>query len=184
MFCNALIEDESEEIPYKKRYAHKNCFNSYLHATTTVAKEKQEKKHKPTKNVTTTNAIKKPVSEEEYQHKQEYLNLVKELLGTDEIPVQIFALTNNYMERYGLSYEDMSIALDYWYKIKGNTYQEGNLIGIVPYIVSDAKKFFQGLENTIKANTEMDTDGFYSKRVVHIEKPKGKENTLIDIANI
>lgn len=185
VFCNTPIEDVADEIPYKKRFAHRNCYNSFLKATTTVAREKQiDKKQKNPKKPTATTAIKKPVSEEEYQEKREYVSLVKELIGADEIPVQIFAITNNYMERYGLTYHDMTLALEYWYKVKGNTYQEGNLVGIVPYVIDDAKKFFKNLNATMNRNAELDTSDFYTKRTVRIEKPQGREVPLIDIANI
>lgn len=185
VFCNTPIEDVADEIPYKKRFAHRNCYNSFLKATTTVAREKQtDKKQKTPKRTTATTAIKKPVSEEEYQEKREYVSLVKELIGADEIPVQIFAITNNYMERYGLTYHDMTIALEYWYKVKGNVYQEGNLVGIVPYIIDDAKKFFKNLNATMNKNAELDTSNFYAKHTVKIEKPQGREIPLIDIANI
>ena len=41
--CGKWIEDNNESVPYKKRYAHLNCFNVAMKVVTTEKKPKSTK---------------------------------------------------------------------------------------------------------------------------------------------
>lgn len=60
---------------------------------------------------------------------------------------KILSQVSSFREKYGYSYEDMLIALQYQYEIvKADIKGANEGIGIVPYVMDEAKEFFKNFE--------------------------------------
>ena len=191
IFCHKKIEDDNDKVAYKNRYAHRNCYYSFVQETTNSSIETQEKKKRGRKkkaDIESSNAkiqtVSKALSNEEIDGEKQFITYMKTLLGTNKLPVQSVALAKNYIKTYQFTYDGIVQALRYWYEDKGNNCSGNNPIGIVPYIYNDAQKYFQDLAQVQKTNAEIDTSGFYQKTQVYISKPRGHATPLIDIESI
>lgn len=146
VICGEYIENNDESVPYKKRYAHINCFNVAMKIVTT------DKNKKTTAN-TTASPKKKPqkelkegLTEEEYQDKTKLCDYIREKTKND-LTVKIYKLIDDYKKKYKLTYKDMYMTLYWYFSIEGNPI-EGDMVGIIPYTYDEAKRNMQKLQET------------------------------------
>lgn len=146
VICGEYIENNDESVPYKKRYAHVNCFNVAMKIVTT------DKNKKTTAN-TTASPKKKPqkelkegLTEEEYQDKTKLCDYIKEKTQND-LTVKIYKLIDDYKKKYKLTYKDMYMTLYWYFSIRGNPIG-GDMVGIIPYTYDEAKRNMQKLQET------------------------------------
>ena len=134
VICNEPIVDE-DGVPYKGRYAHKKCFNI---AIKTLQKDKTEQidkvatKKKVGRKARPQAELKEALSEEEYAKKQQYYKYLRSLIEGEELSTKVYALTEDYIKRYGFTYESMYKTLVYLHEIIEKDLT-GDVIGIVPH---------------------------------------------------
>lgn len=190
--CNKPIADNEKSLRNHNGFCHEECFNKYIMSisnskrkeqSTTKATTRRRKKKEEDAPATAT-VLKKDKTEEEYREQKEFADYLVSISGLPKPKVEFLALAKNYSQTYGFSYPDMTMALKYWHEILGNPYIEGkNPVGMIPYIMSEAKEFYAKLQATKEKNKEFDLNS-YTTTEVHIEKPKGKTPSVIDIEQI
>lgn len=184
VICGEYIENNDEGVPYKKRYAHINCFNVAMKIVTID-------KNKKTTTNTTTSSRKKPqkelkegLSEEEYQDKAKLCDYIREKTKND-ITVKIYKLIEDYKKKYKLTYKDMYMALYWYFSIEGNPI-DGDMVGLIPYIYDEAKKNMEMLQ---KAQEDCETkieklQEFYPNKTINSPVVGGRVIDQIDISKI
>ena len=163
VFCGSTIENSFDEIPYKNRYAHKNCFNTAMKTTVTKKKEHIEAKKK-------TLGRAKPKAE------------LKDALNKDELPAKIYKLTEDYIKKYEFTYSGILNTLIYYFDLC-NHGVDGDCIGIVPYYYADAKEYFDHYQTALNSNKVVEVDSIYKEKKVKIKTPQVTPK-LIDISRI
>lgn len=120
------------------------------------------------------------------QHETKLLQYIKRLLHKN-IDYKIRNQLNNYVNNKNYSYEDIYNALFYFYDIRGNSTEKANGgIGIVPYVIEEAKEYFDKKRATAAQSENIKP--ILEKRIITIKDPsikeKNKVNNKIDIAEI
>ena len=144
VICGEFIENNDESIPYKKRYAHINCFNVAMKVVTTEKNKKTTTNNKTSKKKP-QKELKEGLTEEEYQEKTKLCDYIREKTKSD-LTVKIYKLIEDYKKKYKLSYHDMYMTLYWYFSIKGNPV-EGDMVGIIPYTYDEAKKSMEKLQS-------------------------------------
>ena len=113
----------------------KKCFNI---AIKTLQKDKTEQidkvatKKKVGRKARPQAELKEALSEEEYAKKQQYYKYLRSLIEGEELSTKVYALTEDYIKRYGFTYESMYKTLVYLHEIIEKDLT-GDVIGIIPY---------------------------------------------------
>lgn len=192
VICGQTIGSDEEPIPYEGRFAHANCFNEMIRARSDqkrldmTKKSLQRKgarkvKEKKEEKIVTVKPTTKNKSPEEIADEKKFVGYINELTGKNP-DVKTYALAKKYTSEYGLKYEDLVSALKYFYEIEGNKYDpEKFSLGIVPYVVEDARRYFEQLDETIKKNQSIDSSTFYRTQVVNIKQGRKRGRDMVDI---
>ena len=128
-----------------------------------------------------------------YYHEQCYnillerkalIDYICELFNYKKPSVKIYQQMSNYYER-GVSYSDMLLALKYFYEIKkGDLSKSQGGIGIIPYILDEAKEF-STLEKIEKEKLikkfEENAKEHKETKIVYIAEQRNKQRKSIDI---
>jgi len=185
VICNEWIEDETQSIPYKGRYAHTKCFNI---AMKTIKKDKDEKLAEKSKSKTKTKSTPKPkaelkdaVSEEEYAEKKQYYQYLRELIN-DELSAKVYALSDQYISRYNFTFKEMYQTLVYLHEIIEKELV-GDVVGLIPYYLSEAQNYFRSIEQVEETNKDIDVSKMYKEKVIKIQ-PKKRIAKQLDIESI
>ena len=184
VICNELIVDE-DGVPYKGRYAHKKCFNI---AIKTLQKDKTEQidkvatKKKVGRKARPQAELKEALSEEEYAKKQQYYKYLRSLIEGEELSTKVYALTEDYIKRYGFTYESMYKTLVYLHEIIEKDLT-GDVIGIVPYYHTEAMQYYDAVNKVVELNEGVDISKMYKEKTI-IVQPKRRKIKQIDIESI
>lgn len=184
VICNEPIVGE-DGVPYKGRYAHKKCFNI---AIKTLQKEKTEqidkasKKKRTGKKARPKAELKEALSEEEYAKKKKYYKYLKSLIEGEELNTKVYVLTEDYIKRYGFTYESMYKTLVYLHEIIEKDLT-GDVIGIVPYYHTEAMQYYESVDKLEEHNESMDISNMYKEKTI-IVQPKRRKIKQIDIQSI
>lgn len=186
--CGELIGVDETPIPYKKRYAHEKCFNVAMKALQKQKKEElkekeaeaKEKKKGPKPKPLAE--LKDGMSEEEYAEKKRYYEYVRSLHEDDELPVKVYALSEDYIKRYKTNFAELYQVLVYLHEIRGMELT-GDIVGIIPYYLSEVRMFYAGIEKVEENNKDVDISKMYHQKVIQIRTPK-KHIRQIDIESI
>lgn len=184
VICNESIVDE-DGVPYKGRYAHKKCFNI---AIKTLQKDKTEQidkvatKKKVSRKARPQAELKEALSEEEYAKKQQYYKYLRSLIEGEELSTKVYALTEDYIKRYGFTYESMYKTLVYLHEIIEKDLT-GDVIGIVPYYHTEAMQYYESVDKLEEHNESMDISNMYKEKTI-IVQPKRRKIKQIDIQSI
>ena len=183
--CGEWIDDNSESVPYKKRYAHLKCFNVAMQVVVSE-KSRGEKTSVKTKEVKTRpqKEVKAGLSEEEYLEKKQLCDYLRKCLNTD-ITIKIYKLMEDYIKKYKVSYHEIYETLYWYYSIENNPVQ-GDMIGIFPYIYDEAKKKMAVIENAQKDCTGKinDMQKMYQEKVLTAPDIRERVIEQIDISKI
>lgn len=183
VICNELLDEQG--VPYKGRYAHQKCFNI---AMKTLQKDKNKEIDKVTekkkfgRRAKPKAELKEALSEEEYQKKQQYYKYLRQLLDGEELSVKIYALTEDYIERYKFSYESMYQTLVYLHEIIEKELT-GDIVGIIPYYHSEAAQYYESVNKVAELNKDIDISKMYKEKTIIIQ-PKKRKIKQIDIDSI
>lgn len=183
VICGEWIEDNTQSIPYKEKWAHTLCFNTALKV---IKKDKdnklEEKEKKKGKAAPKPKAeLKDAVSEEEYAEKKQYYQYLRELIN-DELSAKVYALTDQYISRYSFTFKEMYQTLVYLHEIVEKDLV-GDIVGLIPYYYDQAQRYYKDLETVSESNKNIDISNMYKEKVVVIQ-PKKRVIPQIDIGSI
>lgn len=187
---NILEEDMKIAVPYKGRYAHKECFDIAIRA---IKKDKDEeleekKKKKETdskakkKSTKTPKAeLKEGMSDEEYKEKREYYNYLKKILNTEKLSAKVYTLSEKYLTQFEWSWTGMREALVYLHEIKEKEIT-GDVVGLLPYIYEESQDFFKEVKRVENSNKDAAlSDMYHTRRIVYRKRPqKAFEDLVIE----
>lgn len=184
VLCGLTIEDNNDSVPYKKRYAHTACFRAAAKAIHVDKTEKVKKKEaeKKIKSASKPKAIKDALSDEEYIQKNLYYDYICKTTGIAELPVKIYALTENYIKKYGFTFQGLYATLTYMHNILGKEFGE-DIVGLIPYYYTEAQAHYKAVKSVGDRNKDINTEGMYKKKTVYID-PKQKKIKQLDITTI
>lgn len=153
VICNEWIEDNNDSVPFKDRYAHKNCFNIIMLNNVKEHKNSQKAKSKKTspKSRTPAAELKEALSEEEYKSKKEFYAKVKELENITSLDARIYAISESYIKKYDFTWEGMCNALKYNFEVL-NRDKSTECIRVIPYCYSEAAKFYNQIKEAVDDN--------------------------------
>lgn len=183
VICNEILDEQG--VQYKGRYAHQKCFNI---AMKTLQKEKNREidkvaeKKKVGRKAKPKAELKEALSEDEYRKKQQYYNYLRELIDGQELSAKIYALTEDYIERYKFTYESMYKTLVYLHEIIEKELT-GDVVGIIPYYHSEAAQYYESIDKVADFNKDIDISQMYKEKTILIQ-PKKKKIKQIDIESI
>lgn len=181
--CGEVIGADEASIPYKGRYAHERCFNV---AMKSIHESKQKKLNEKSKSKGKKSKpaaeLKNKLSEEEYKSKQQYYSYIRGLMKEEQIPAKVYAVTEDYMKKYGFSFDGMYQTLVYLNEIIRKELT-GDIVGIIPYYYTEADKYYKNLEKVEEMNKDMDISKMYRKKTIVVQ-PKKSNHNQIDITEI
>lgn len=185
VLCGLTIEDNSDSVPYKNRYAHTACFRAaakaiHVDKTEKVKKKEAEKKTKPASKPKAE--LKDALSDEEYIQKKLYYDYLCKTTGIAELPVKIYALTENYIKKYGFTFQGLYATLTYMHNILEKEFGE-DIVGLIPYYYTEAQAHYKAVKSVGDRNKDINTEGMYKKKTVYID-PKQKKIKQLDITTI
>lgn len=185
VLCGLTIEDNSDSVPYKNRYAHTACFRAaakaiHVDKTEKVKKKEAEKKTKPASKPKAE--LKDALSDEEYIQKKLYYDYLCKTTGIAELPVKIYALTENYIKKYNFTFQGLYATLTYMHNILGKEFGE-DIVGLIPYYYTEAQAHYKAVKSVGDRNKDINTEGMYKKKTVYID-PKQKKIKQLDITTI
>ena len=180
-----LKEESGYAVPYKKRYAHTACFRAaakaiHVDKTEKVKKKEAEKKTKPASKPKAE--LKDALSDEEYIQKKLYYDYLCKTTGIAELPVKIYALTENYIKKYGFTFQGLYATLTYMHNILEKEFGE-DIVGLIPYYYTEAQAHYKAVKSVGDRNKDINTEGMYKKKTVYID-PKQKKIKQLDITTI
>lgn len=116
--------------------------------------------------------------------RKELIDYICELFGYKKPSVKVYQQMTNYYEK-GVSYADMLLTLKYFYEIKkGDINKSQGGIGIIPYIINEAKEFstLEQLEKD-KLIKKFEANAATQKEtlVIHVVEQQNKQRKNIDI---
>lgn len=185
VLCGLTIEDNNDSVPYKKRYAHTACFRAAAKAIHVDKEEKVKKKEaeKKIKPVSKPKAeLKDALSDEEYIQKNLYYDYIRKTTGIAELPVKVYALTDNYIKKYEFTFQGMYATLTYMHNILGKEFGE-DIVGLIPYYYTEAQAHYKTVKAIGDRNKDINTKGMYKHKTVYIDTKKKKIKQL-DITTI
>ena len=183
VICGEWIEDNTQSIPYKEKYAHTICFNISLKA---IKKDKDEKLAEKSKSKAKATPkpkaeLKDAVSEEEYAEKKQYYQYLRQLIN-DELSAKVYALTDQYISRYSFTFKEMYQTLVYLHEIVEKDLV-GDIVGLIPYYYDQAQHYYKSIEHVAEVNKNVDVSKMYKEKVVMIQ-PKKRIAKQLDIESI
>lgn len=179
VLCDDLITDE-QGVPYKGRYAHQKCFNAAIKALQGNKIEKisnAEQKRKKVSKAKPKTELKEALSEDEYQNKQIYYHYLKKLIGEEQLSAKIYALSDDYIKRYGFSYEKMYQTLVYLHEIIEKELTD-DIVGIIPYYYTEAMQYYDNIKKIEAKNRNIDITHMYKERTIVVQPKKRKIKQL------
>lgn len=192
ILCGKPIEDNSDSVPYKGRYAHSACFRIAVKAVHVDKTEKLEEKKQQKEDATQTKKrrgrpsrikteLKDGITEEEYIQKKLYYDYLKTFLG-DKLPPKVYVLTERYIQQLDFNYQKMYQTLTYLHNIVEKEFTD-DIVGLIPYYYDKAERHYKAVKKVEDNNKDTNIEGMYKKRVVYID-PKKKKRKQIDIASV
>ena len=102
---------------------------------------------------------------------------IMELFGSDYVYAKIKKQIKDYVTNHGYTYSGIHKALVYYYKVKGNKFDEGKAqggIGIVPFIYEQARQYYYAIwEAQQKQEYAIDTKTieYYIPKIIEVTIP-------------
>ncbi len=129
LICGQTFDANIE--PYimvnSRRYAHQKC-------------HEEAEKHKS----------------QEQKDKEKLEKYIKELFGYAQLPVKVNKQIKTYKEELNYSYSAIYKTLKYWFEVKHGDIEKANGgIGIVPYVINDARNYWLDILEAKELNKEL-----------------------------
>lgn len=101
------------------------------------------------------------VAAREEQEKEELENYIKQLFHFTSLPPRILKQIEVFVKENKYSYSAIRKTLIYFFEIKHNDLDKANnSIGIVPYVIDEAKKYWQEIKNAQDKNKELNIEDY------------------------
>lgn len=114
---------------------------------------------------------------EKIQTRTELEEKIKEIFETDSISILISKQISKYSAEYEWSYLDIGRALFYFFYVKNGDRSKCQGIGIVPYVIDEAREYFKKLEEDIERQKQMANESKkQQKQVILCERPQQKKS--------
>lgn len=115
-------------------------------------------------------------------------NKIKEIFGIDTISLLISKQITKYVTEHKWSYLEIARALYYFYEVRGGDPSKSQGIGIVPYVMEDAKKYFKEMEKRVAQQTKAaqelrENEGRHTIVCNKVAKSRKRKN-IVDIESI
>lgn len=172
--CGNPIKGE-EPVPFKDKFVHSACLNIAIKVLADDKRKQLKDKDKESKKEskkTSKAELKDALSEEEYTEKKAYYNYIRELMGVpmgEKLDAKIYVISNNYYEKYGMTWKGMYQTLVYLNEILEFDFdKEKGIIGLIPYYYSSAKKFYLELEKIKDKNKDLDITDSFKEKIIYI----------------
>lgn len=111
--------------------------------------------------------------------KQELLKFICDIYGINECNSMILRQINKYVTEHRYDYIDIARALSYFIDVQGKPANPQYGIAIVPYVMDDAKKYYDNLrrqkEEQLKAAEKLKKNNGNTK-VIQCKTPKKNKN--------
>lgn len=110
----------------------------------------------------------------EEKDKEQLIQYIKELFGYNKLPEKVNRQIKQYKDEYHYSYSAIYKTLRYWFEIKHGDLEKANGgIGIVPYIIDDARNYWLDIMQAKELNKELAQGKMELKVIeVHILPPR------------
>lgn len=109
--------------------------------------------------------------------KEKLYDFILNQTGAEFVEPSLQKLIENYISSYGYTYSGIHGALKYWYIIKQNKIDRDNILGIIPYIYDDAKKFYKDIYTRREANNKLIKS--YNKNTVQVIRTCPQRRTTL-----
>ena len=176
--CGQKIQLSDTFLPFQTGYAHEKCFETWSKVALN-AKNKQikEKNKRPSKTVK-VKEVRDKLTDEEYADKVRYYEYLRELLDTESIAPKARKLSEDYRNKYNATYKDLYDTLVYLKEIS-TVNLTGDVVGLIPYTLREAKDYFNELHRIEVANRVETKNMFKTKKI--IVKSQRRKNNQYDI---
>lgn len=176
--CGQWIESEELSVPYKNRYAHKECFNNAAKIIAVNKQEKIKEKIRMKKGGKAAYEVKDAVSEEEYKQRVAFFDYLKDITK-EEITAKEYKLAEDYIRKYKFTYPGMLLTLMYMNDTLGKEF-DGTPIGLIPYYFSEAEKAQERSAKAIEHNEKAEFEKEI-KKYKYISQPYIPETIDLDM---
>lgn len=121
---------------------------------------------------------------EDEDYKEKIYSYIKELYGKDYNYSVIERQRKQFIKDDNLTNKDIYLALKYHYEVqKGNVSRSKGRIGIVPYVVDEARKYYNDLERRNKQISNVSIE--YQQKVVNFSGATSKtKNKFINMNDL
>ena len=121
--------------------------------------------------------------------KQELCKIICQLMGCEECNAMILRQINKYVNEHGWSYKDIARAFAYYVEVQGNAPDPKYGIGIVRFVMDDARKYYEALQKQKEAQIKAANEQKNSKQnKIVITVAPGRDKTIrkrsIDISQL
>lgn len=189
VLCGETIDNNNESIPYKNRYAHKECFNilmknSLLKETRTTSKKTKDKS-KEERGVCNPIVLKKGLTEEEYKKKKSFFDTLKQITPLHSIEAKDYAISENYINKYKFTWDGMEYTLKYVFEVLDNNNFVNTPLMVIPNYYNEACVFYGQIQEAQKHNEQIiSNDSLIGIKKQVIYKRPSNNKKLIDISKI
>lgn len=120
--------------------------------------------------------------------KQELCKIICQLMGCEECNAMILRQINKYVNEHGWSYKDIARAFAYYVEVQGNTPDPKYGIGIVRFVMDDARKYYETLQKQKEAQIQAAKKQESNNNKIVITVAPGRSKTIrkraIDISQL
>ena len=121
--------------------------------------------------------------------KQELCKIICQLMGCEECNAMILRQINKYVNEHGWSYKDIARAFAYYVEVQENTPDPKYGIGIVRFVMDDARKYYEALQKQKEAQIKAANEQKNSEQnKIVITVAPGRDKTIrkrnIDISQL
>lgn len=101
----------------------------------------------------------------------------------NQISAKVYALSDNYIKRYGFTFEGMYKTVKYLNEYTDKTIT-GDIVGIIPYYYDEAQVYFKMVSNIEEKNSSKNISSMYNIKTVKVPSFSHKKIKQIDISKI
>lgn len=153
MICGKPLDIDKDPFNFiskSRRYAHIDCMNA-----------EDERKIR------------------EAHDREELEDYIKKLFHFTTIPIKIIKQIETYVKENNYSYSAIRKTLIYFFEVKRNNIEKSNEgIGIVPYVIAEAAKYWKDIEDAQERNKNVDLTKFVVSELV-LKMPVPKREPMV-----
>lgn len=184
--CGELIQADAPCIPFENRYAHESCYKNYvkgmLDSKLSDIKQKSKDNKKSKSKAKPKAELKDALNEEQYKDKQNYYKYLRKLTDDGELSPKVYTVSEGYISRYGVSWDDLYQTLVYMNEILCKELK-GDIVGIIPFFIQESRKYREEVERAYNTAKNTKIAELYNLKTIFV-KPKKRKINQIDITTV